>query len=82
MLLSRGNESDLADRDDDSVCVRDSRPVDSPDFSPPDAVVVCVSVVAALPELFSSDRPDDSDDDDDDAPLELEDPVPDDDALP
>lgn len=83
-------ESDLADKDDDSVCVRDdSPPVDSPDLdlSSPDDVVVGVSTVAvssALSELFLLDRSagsDDDDDDDDDVPPALENPVLDDDAL-
>lgn len=84
LLLVREYESDLGDKDDDSVCDRDSRPEESPDFSPPDSAVdgaVSVDMVSsALPDPLPSGPLADSDDDDD-APLEVEAPVPDDEAL-
>lgn len=82
LLLLCEYESDLADKDDDSVRVLETRPVDSPDLSPSDAVVADVSVdtvSSALAEVFIPERRADSDDDDD-APLEVATPVPDEDA--
>lgn len=78
LSLSCENDwSDLGDKDDDSDCVREARPpVDSPDCLRPDAIASSVSVDTVSSALSDADS-----DAEDDAPLEVEDPVSEDDPL-